>query len=216
MAEVKRNAFLSSWETEHKQVKRVYWGCNINCAVHKQFHRWLKSFPGSAVVWAAQDTYQLLPGRERKNVICCKAGNKAVALVLLHFLCISSFLCSPTFLKVFHSESEAVHIAFLSQGTTEYFCSEPVCRVLIKSTFLLSLVIHAMQRCSTTELGGTSTLKLGSHTWLSKILFSPSISASKCLPLHCPSLSVCFGIAGMLDLVFCSQCFLIQPGFPRN
>lgn len=32
------------------------------------------------------DTYQLLAGRGSKNVTCCKAGNEAVALVLLHFL----------------------------------------------------------------------------------------------------------------------------------
>lgn len=104
-------------------------------------------------------------------------------------------------------------------------CPRAQCSASVQSLFLPPLspllffpVTHARQRCSTAEFGGTSGLKLESHTKLTMIFFSPSISACKCLPLHCQSLSVCIGTAGLLELLFalCSHCVLIQPGTRRN
>lgn len=152
---------------------------------------------------------------EMKNVTCFKAENKAVALVLLHFSVsfslaeVPGFICSPAFLKNFQ----------WTRGFPCYYSVPEYNTVLLFRAFFFSLflpsffspVTHARQRCSTAELGGTSALKLGFHTKLTMIFFSPSISACKCLPLYCRSSRVCIGTAGFLEFLFalCSHYILI-------
>lgn len=197
-------------------------GLSQSCAVHRPCcsEETQRAFQGLQWWQLCRHLY-LPPGGGSTNVTYSKVGQKAVALVLWHSL--SSwyfwFLCSPAFLKDFQNEPEIAHFTFFffcprGQGHTYVLVigPEPVLRLSVKSTLLPSCVTHARQRCRFAELGGTSALKLGSRTCLNKILFNHSTSACKCLPLHCQSVSVCFGPASLLEswFVFCSQWFLVQ------
>lgn len=150
----------------------------------------------------------LLQGLQQGSCSSAAAFSELLSLQLRFLVLYAHLPFSRTF-----SEPEVLHVATLSQGTMQCFCSEP-----FSSPSFLFPVTHARERCSTAELGETSALKLGSPTKLTMTFFSPSISACKYLPLHCQSLSVCIGTAGLLQLLFvlCSHYVLIQPGTPRN